>query len=188
MQTLEETTAVDAVPPNVVSAVFGDEAAAGQAVDALRNLGVEDRALSVLSRHSADAPHPEPATSANTPEATLHPGVAALDGAGIGAAAGALFGLAAAAIPGVGPFVTAGALAQVLGTAAGSAASGAIVGGTSGALGGVIALLGIPDEEARRLAGDVERGGFYVGVDLAQTALDRETVQGVLAQYQSKSG
>lgn len=180
MQTLEVTTAVKAVPPNVVSAVFGDEAAAGRAVDALRNLGVEDRALSVVSRQAVEVPATE---AASAEAAEVHPVVAAVDGAGVGAAVGALFGLVAAAIPGVGPFVTAGALAQVLGAAAGSAASGAIVGGTSGALSGVISLLGIPDDEARRLADEVERGGLYVGVDLAHTALDRETVQGVLDQY-----
>lgn len=176
MQDVTET-----VPRNVVSAVFENKEAASGAVDALRNLGVEDRALSVLSRQP-DGTSAEPA-SAGVPEATLHPAVAAVDGAGVGAAVGALFGLAAAVIPGVAPFVTAGALAQVLGAAAGSAASGAIVGGTSGALGGVIALLGIPDDEARRLADEVERGGLYVGVNLAHTALDRETVQGILDQY-----
>jgi hypothetical protein len=87
----------------------------------LRNLGVRDAALSLVSRH-------EPA------------GGGAAEGAGKGALAGAgvgtLFGLAAAFIPGIGPFITAGALASALGVTGGAAAAGAIVGGTSGAVAG----------------------------------------------------
>jgi hypothetical protein len=97
-----------------------------------------------------------------------------------------LFGLASVVVPGVGPFITAGALAQVLGTAAGAAASGAIVGGTSGALGAVIASLGVADEESRYYAAEVERGGIYLGVDAARTAVDRDTIRGVLDQYEGR--
>lgn len=173
------------VTPNVVSAVFPDREAAGNAVEALRNLGVSDQAVTVVARRAEDAPPPA-AEAEDTGEPRLRPGLAALDGAGVGAAVGALFGLAAVAIPGAGPFVTAGWLTHVMGAAAGSAASGAVVGGTSGALGGVIAHVGVSEAESRAYAEEVERGGIYLGVDLAQTALDRDTVQGVLDQYRGR--
>lgn len=180
MPHIDQTSASGKVPPNVVSATFADAESAGKAIDALRNLGVDDSALSVLSPRAPDVSTPEAPAA---PEPPLHPGVAALDGAGVGAAVGALFGLASVAIPGVGPFITAGALAQVMGVAAGTAASGAIVGGTSGALAGVIAHLGISDGESRLYAEEVERGGIYLGVDLSRSALDRDTIQGVVDQY-----
>lgn len=167
------------VAPNVVSAVFEDREAAREAIEALRDLGVSDAAFSVVSRQ----PEEEAVETAAPAEPELRPGLAALDGGGVGAAVGALFGLVSAAIPGAGPFITAGWLAQVLGVAAGSAASGAIVGGTSGALAGVIAHLGVTDAESRFYAGEVERGGVYLGVDLSQTAVDRGTVQGSLERH-----
>jgi hypothetical protein len=171
------------VVPNVISAVFENRDAAGEAIQALRDLGVGDAAFSVVSRQ------PEEETPEVTPAAPeLRPGLAAVDGAGVGAAVGALFGLASAVIPGAGPFITAGALAQALGAVAGSAASGAIVGGTSGALAGVIAHLGVTEAESRFYAGEVERGGVYLGVDLAQTVLDRGTVQGILERHGGRQG
>lgn len=174
------------ITPNVVSAVFPDREAAGDAVEALRNLGVSDQAVTVVARRAEDAPPSATEEAEDAGEPRLRPGLAALDGAGVGAAVGALFGLAAVAIPGAGPFVTAGWLTHVMGAAAGSAASGAVVGGTSGALGGVIAHVGVSEAESRAYAEEVERGGIYLGVDLAQTALDRDTVQGVLDQYRGR--
>lgn len=164
------------VAPNLVSAVFADRDGAGGAVEALRNLSVGDEALSVVSRQAEPAVSDETGTAQPKPR----PGLAAVDGAGVGAAVGALFGLVSAVIPGAGPFITAGFLAQVLGVAAGSAASGAIVGGTSGALAGVISHLGLSEAESHYYAEEVERGGTYLGVDLSRTALDRDTVQGIL--------
>jgi len=181
-----ETTASERVPPNIISATFEDAEHAGQAVDALRNLGVNDDAISVVTRAYGDGPHSAAAEPPDALEHAVHPGTAALDGAGVGAAVGAVFGLVSAAIPGAGPFITAGALAQILGAAAGAATSGAIVGGTSGALAGVIASLGVPDEESRHLAAEVERGGMYLGVDVARTAVDRDTVRSVLGQYHGR--
>lgn len=183
MPDIDTAVASPSVPRNIVSATFADAESAGQAIDSLRNLGVADGALSVLAPRAPEVSEPEAVAA---PEPPLHPGIAALDGAGVGAAVGALFGLVSVAIPGVGPFITAGALAQVLGVAAGTAASGAIVGGTSGALAGVIAHLGISADESRAYAEEVERGGVYLGIDLARTALDRETVQGVVDQYGSR--
>jgi hypothetical protein len=82
-----------------------------------------------------------------------------------GAGAGLLFGLAALAIPGVGPFITAGALASALGTTGGALAAGAIVGGTSGAIAGGLSKAGYSKDEAEFYGPAVERGGVLVAVD-----------------------
>ena len=76
-----------------------------------------------------------------------------------------LFGLAALAIPGVGPFITAGALATALGTTGGALAAGAIVGGTSGAIAGGLSKAGYTREESEFYGPAVERGGVLVAVD-----------------------
>jgi hypothetical protein len=65
--------------------------------------------------------------------------------------------LAALAIPGVGPFITAGALATALGTTGGALAAGAIVGGTSGAIAGGLSKAGYSKDEAEFYGPAVER-------------------------------
>lgn len=162
---------------NVVSAVFDDASDAQRAVDELRSLQIPESAISIVARRgndydvSGDLSHD---TDEAADEAT-DTGKGALTGAGIGAAVGALFGLAAFAIPGAGPFIAAGTLASALG-------SGVVVGGASGALAGALTHWGMNDREAHYYAGEVERGGTYVGVDLSQMglAMDRSQVVDIL--------
>jgi hypothetical protein len=150
-----------------ISAVFDDRAEAERAVTQLRNLGVREAALSLVSRQ-------EPA------------GVGAAEGAGKGALAGAgvgtLFGLAAAFIPGIGPFITAGALASALGVTGGAAAAGAIVGGTSGAVAGALSRAGFSKEEADYYGGALERGSVLVTVD-TDGGVPNDAVGAILSQY-----
>ena len=87
-----------------VTAVFEDQARAEAAVIELRGLGVTDTDLSFVARSE------EEAVAAGASADTA--GKRAAKGAAAGAGAGLLFGLAALAIPGVGPFITAGALAD----------------------------------------------------------------------------
>lgn len=172
----------------VISAVFDDPRNAQSAVNWLRENGANDNAISVVSRQGDDVnargdlvdDYDEAADDA------ADAGKGALTGLGVGAAAGALFGLAAAAIPGVGPFITAGALAHVLGAAGGGAAAGAIVGGTSGALAGAFSHWGLNEAESKYYAGEIERGGTWVGVDLRQTALDRNTVMEAFRRFNGR--
>ena len=92
-------------------------------------------------------------------------GKRAAKGAAAGAGAGLLFGLPALAIPGVGPFITAGALASALGTTGGALAAGAIVGGTSGAITGGLSRAGYSREQSEFYGPTVERGGVLVAVE-----------------------
>src|SRR5688500_2746391 len=89
-----------------VTAVFDNQTRAEQAVIELRRLGVTDTDLSFVARSEEEA-----VAAGASPDSA---GKRAAKGAAAGAGAGLLFGLAALAIPGVGPFVTAGALASAL--------------------------------------------------------------------------
>jgi hypothetical protein len=173
---------------NVVSAVFDDGRDAQRAVDWLRDQGIPNSAISVVARQGEDyrATGDLSEDDDEIADDAREVGSGALTGAGVGAAAGALFGLAAAAIPGVGPFITAGALANVLGAAGGLAAAGAIVGGTSGALAGALSHWGLSEAESRYYAGEVERGGTFVGVDLSQTSVSRDTVLDAFRRFNGR--
>lgn len=175
---------------NIISAVFDSRQDAQDAVDWLRRQGVPDAAISVASQRGSDV---DPSIGDLGAEAhddaaddAADAGKGALTGVGIGAGVGALFGLAAAAIPGVGPFITAGALSAALGPTLGGAAAGAIVGGTSGGLAGALSHWGLNETESRYYAGEVERGGTFVGVDLERSGVSAETVRDAFRQYHGR--
>lgn len=161
-----------------LTAVFDNEAQAQAAINDLRGLGVGDAHLSFISRHGGQ-------TDVNGALADDRPNDAA-NGAGkgllAGAGVGALFGLAAAAIPGVGPFISAGILAETLGVAGGAAVAGAVVGGAAGSLAGTLAQLGYTKEDAEYYGGAVERGGILVVVD-TDGSLNDASVLDVLARH-----
>lgn len=169
---------------NRVTAVFDSRQDAEQAVDWLRGNGVPNDNISVLARHADDTAAVAERTGAERVDDD--PGSDMARGAGTGLAAGAgvgaLFGLAAAMIPGIGPFITAGALANALGAAGGGAVAGAIVGGTSGAIAGALSKWGLDQADANYYGGEVERGGVFVAADLDGTALSRTQAQEALGQ------
>ena len=160
---------------NRVTAVFANRRDAEQAVDWLRSNGVANDNISVLAHHANETAAVAARTGAERVDDD--PGSDMARGAGTGLAAGAgvgvLFGLAAAAIPGIGPFITAGALAHVLGVTGGAAAAGAIVGGTSGAVAGALSKWGLDKADADYYGTEVERGGVFVAADLDGTSLTR---------------
>lgn len=101
----------------------------------------------------------EPVTEIGTVKNTKAPeGVTAgaSTGAVIGGALGALAGVGALAIPGIGPLLAAGPLVAAL---AGIGAGG-VVGGFTGALIG----MGMPEFEAKKYEGRMQRGGILLAV------------------------
>lgn len=137
------------------------------AVQDLRGMGIDDTHISYVAKDQKEG---------NPVAQGLGTGLAA------GAGVGALFGLAAIAIPGVGPFITAGWLASVLGVTGGAAAAGAIVGGTSGAIAGALANAGYSSEEAKFYGDVVEKGGILVTVrETEEYSADR--VREVLSEH-----
>jgi hypothetical protein len=136
-----------------VFAIYNSRLEAESAVDALVQSGVPVGDISALLQtgvstrdfaHEKHTKAPEGATA----------GVAA--GGALGGTLGLLSGLGALAIPGIGPLIAAG---PIVATLAGLGAGGAI-GGLIGALSG----MGIPEYEAKRYEGRVNRGGVLVSV------------------------
>lgn len=148
----------------IAAAVFDSEAEAERAVSELRREGVPDSAIAIISQHDGkttahdggghDAKHHGDGNASGL-----------MKGLGIGGGVGALFGLAALAIPGIGPFVTAGFLAEALGVAGGAAASGAIVGATAGGLTSVLTDYGVGKDAAADYERRINEGGVFVAVD-----------------------
>ena len=136
-----------------VFGIYSNRAAVEHAVESLRDVGFRNVDISVLfpaNVGSKDFGH-EKATKA--PEgATAGGGTGAI----VGGALGWLAGIGALAIPGVGPLIAAGPIMAAL---AGGAVGGA-VGGVTGALIG----MGIPEYEARRYDGRVQKGGLLLSV------------------------
>jgi len=131
-----------ATQPTIVSAVFDNHAQGEQAINALRQMGVNDSQFSVVSQQTGAG------GAAGAGDHGDNAGDRTSKGLLAGAGVGALFGLAALAIPGVGPFITAGWLAEALGVTAGAMTAGAIVGGTSGAITGALIKGGYSEHEA----------------------------------------
>lgn len=152
----------------LISALFDRREDAEAAVSRLMEIGVPREAISVVARGGEE--HRQGHHGGN------QAAKGALTGLGVGAVGGALFGLASLVIPGVGPFIAAGALAEVLGVAGGAAASGAIVGATAGGLAGAISRWGASEADAKRYASEVERGAVFVGVDTARSPVSPEVI------------
>jgi hypothetical protein len=123
---------------------FADPARAEHFVHELRKAGIRDEEIGVLS--------PKGESTATRVEET------ALAGAMTGGTVGALAGLAAAVglVPGVGPVLAGGVLAGALG--------GAAVGAGAGGLLAALVALGLPEEQARDYAGQVQAGRTLVTV------------------------
>ncbi len=151
----------------IVSESFENRMAAEQCVSELRRSGVPDNAISVLARKDGEVvtTHPD-GSNAETHADNAATGMA--KGALAGGTVGALFGLAAFMIPGVGPFITAGALASSLGLAGGAAASGAIIGATAGGIAGLLMKYGVTEEDAHRYEQRLNTGGVVVIVDTSK--------------------
>ena len=138
------------------TAVFGiyrDRAHVERGVDALVAVGFRTEDISVLLPESAGTKDFAHEKGTKAPE-----GASAGAGTGLvlGGAMGWLVGIGALAIPGLGPFIAAG---PIMGALAGAGVGGA-VGGIAGALIG----MGIPEYEAKRYEGRLQKGGILVSV------------------------
>lgn len=171
-----------------VSAVFDDRKDAEKVVDWLRSHNVPDENISVLARSTSETASLAERTGAERIAQDAGSDVARGAGTGLvaGAGVGALFGLAAAAIPGIGPFITAGALAHALGAFGGGAVAGAIVGGTSGLIAGALAKWGLDKADADYYAKEVERGAYFIAVDLDNTTMTREEVEDAFRRFHGR--
>ncbi|MEQ1352515.1 MAG: quinol:electron acceptor oxidoreductase subunit ActD [Candidatus Acidiferrum sp.] len=136
-----------------VFGIYSSRSGVENAVVALKDSGFSHSDVSVLLPENLGSK--EIATEKNTkaPEGAT---TGAGSGAVIGGTLGWLVGIGALAIPGLGPFIAAGPIMAAL---AGMGVGGA-VGGVTGALVG----MGIPEFEAKRYEGRIQKGGILLSV------------------------
>ncbi|MBI1402318.1 MAG: hypothetical protein GC147_03785 [Porphyrobacter sp.] len=165
---------------HVASAVFATRPQAETAIAALRRKGIEESAISVISKHdeSFEREHGHDHHSHHDHADTKASGAG--KGLAIGAGGGAIAGLAALAIPGVAPFFAAGAVAQALGIVGSTAATSAVVGGAIGGITGALMHYGVDEDDARYFEKHLQSGAYWVGVDLDDSRANRAEVEAIL--------
>src|ERR1035437_4787302 len=134
-----------------VFGIYSTRIAAENATDSLMKAGFPASDISVLLPESLGGPK-----DMGTEKATKAPEGAAAGvttGGVIGGTLGLLAGVGLLAIPGLGPFIAAGPIMAGLGV-------GGAVGGATGALIGA----GIPEFEAKRYEGRLQKGGILLSV------------------------
>jgi hypothetical protein len=142
---------------NKKTAVFGIYATrreCEEAADELINSGFLPTDLSVLlPENLGNSTNVAVEKSTKAPEGAT---AGAASGATLGGAFGLLAGLGALAIPGIGPFLAAGPLMATL--------AGIGVGGALGGFTGALVGMGIPEYEAKRYEGRLQKGGILFSV------------------------
>ena len=137
--------------------IYRDRVGVENAVDALRAADFRNTDISVLFPENEGTKDFAVEKQTKAPEGTT---TGATSGAVIGGGLGWLAGIGALAIPGLGPLIAAGPIVAALA----GAGAGGVVGGITGALVG----MGIPEFEAKRYAGIVEKGsGILLSVHCA---------------------
>src|SRR5256885_2976155 len=136
-----------------VFGIYSTRDRAERAADALVNGGFSTSDISALLPENLG---PAPIATEKATKAPEGATTGAGTGAVLGGAVGLLAGIGTLAIPGVGPLIAAG---PIMATLAGVGVGGA-VGGFAGALVG----LGIPEYEAKRYEGRIQKGGILLSV------------------------
>ena len=148
-----------------ITALFDDYDDAVDAVRRLKQAGIPDAQMSVVS---GSEKHRSSTRSDRDDDTVSDAGKGAAIGGAIGGGAGLLAGLGMLAIPGLGPVVAAGWLASTL--------AGLAAGATTGGLIGALVDTGLSEDEAHAYAEGIRRGGTMVSVRvddaLAQRAID----------------
>jgi hypothetical protein len=136
-----------------VFGIYNTRSAAENAADAIMHAGFPAADISVLLPENLGARPVATEKETKAPEGATTGGATGLV---LGGALGLLAGIGSLAIPGVGPLIAAG---PIMATLAGMGV-GSAVGGVVGALIGV----GIPEYEAKRYAGRIQKGGILLSV------------------------
>ncbi len=158
---------------NVASAIFDSPAEANRAVADLRQAGVPDHALSVVTRHDGVTN-----TADGDGEVTDDGQGSIMRGILGGGALGAGLGVAALAIPGVGPLVAAGAIAAS--AVPGAMAIGAAAGAAAGTVNETLMSHGIDEDDAGYYGDRLGDGGVLVSVSSTADAVAADTVSDIL--------
>jgi hypothetical protein len=137
-------------------AVFGIYATRRQvenAVDELKTSGFRNTDISVLFPENVGTKEFAVEKDTKAPEGTT---TGVVTGGAIGGALGWLAGIGTLAIPGIGPLIAAGPIIAIL--------SGIGAGGVIGGIAGALIGMGIPEYEAKRYEGRIQRGNILLSV------------------------
>jgi hypothetical protein len=168
-----------------VLGIYSTRNATENGINALRDDDFERADISLLLPENLGPKEIVTEKETKAPEGAT---VGAGSGAVIGGTLGWLVGIGALAIPGLGPFIAAG---PIMATLAGIGVGGA-VGGFSGALIG----LGVPEYEAKRYEGRLEKGGILLSVhcdssgevEKAKRILERSGAEDISVVTESSTG
>ena len=136
-----------------VFGIYTSRSAVESALTHLRDAGFASADVSLLLPENLGPKELATEKATKAPEGTV---AGASSGAVIGGALGWLAGIGALAIPGLGPFIAAGPIMAAL--------AGIGVGGAVGGFTGALVGLGIPEYEAKRYEGRLQKGGTLVSV------------------------
>lgn len=137
-----------------VFGIYSSRVAVENATDSLINAGVPASDISVLLPENLGGPKDMGTEKGSkAPEGTA---VGVTTGGVIGGALGLLAGVGLLAIPGLGPFIAAGPIMAGL--------AGLGVGGAVGGIAGALVGMGIPEFEAKRYEGRLQKGGILLSV------------------------
>jgi hypothetical protein len=136
-----------------VLGIYGLRQSVESAVDTFLKAGFATSDVSVLLPENLGSKPIATHKDTKAPEGATAGGGA---GAVIGGTLGLLAGIGALAIPGVGPFIAAGPIMAAL--------AGLGVGGAVGGLTGALIGMGIPEYEAKRYEGRIQKGGILLSV------------------------
>ena len=136
-----------------VFGIYGTRQGVENAVDTLKADGYRNADISVLFPFNDGNKEFAAEKHTKAPEGAV---VGAGSGAVVGGALGWLVGIGSLAIPGVGPFIAAGPIMAAL--------AGVGVGGAVGGISGGLIGLGIPEYEAKRYEGRINKGGILLSV------------------------
>jgi hypothetical protein len=136
-----------------VFGIYGSRESVERAIDTFLTSGFGTSDVSVLLPENLGSKPIATHKETKAPEGATAGGGA---GAVIGGTLGLLAGIGALAIPGVGPFIAAGPIMAAL--------AGIGVGGAVGGFAGALIGMGIPEYEAKRYEGRIQKGGILLSV------------------------
>ena len=145
-----------------ITALFDDYDDAVEAISRLRQAGIPDADISLVS---GSEKHRSGTRSDADADTVSDAGKGAVIGGTIGGGAGLLAGLGMLAIPGLGPVVAAGWLASTLAGLAAGAATGGLV--------GTLVDAGVPEADAHAYAEGIRRGSTMVSVLVDDALADK---------------
>jgi hypothetical protein len=136
-----------------VFGIYSTRSAVENAASTLAGMGFPVTSISILLPESLGARDIGTEKASKAPEGAA---AGAATGGVVGGTIGVLTGLGLLAIPGLGPFIAAGPLVAGL--------AGLGVGGAVGGFTGALIGMGIPEYEAKRYEGRLQKGGILLSV------------------------